>query len=149
MTSPLVKPVSGYSTLSRLVSFSWRPSMVAVVFSGTRRVYPPEGALRALPLARGRLLRGSLDGPCRLGFLGLAVSRLVVGGPSCRVALARLLRRRHARLEGGHEVDDLVSSGRLRGRHQFCLAGSLALDQLEHPVAVGVLVLVRLERSGQ
>src|SRR5207302_7998107 len=45
--------------------------------------------LRGLPLA----WRGLLGRRLRLGCIGLAVSRLLVGGPSCRVAGTRFLCR--------------------------------------------------------
>src|SRR5581483_9794079 len=143
MTSPLVNPTSGYSTLSRFESLTSWPSMVTTVGfdSGTRWVYP-SGRL-ALP--RCRLLRGT----CRLRSSGLAVSRLLVGGPSCRVALAGLLGGSDARLQRSHEVDDLVGGDRLRCGHELRLARSLALDEVEHAVAIRVLVLLRFERARQ
>src|SRR3954451_15859852 len=98
MTSPFVNPVSGYKTLSRFDSFSWRPPMSTVVSAGMRS--------GGLALARRRLLRGA--GPlcrgCRLLLRRLVLVARVRRG----VALARLLGGGDARLERSHEVDDLV-----------------------------------------
>ena len=61
------------------------------------------------------------------------------------MALPRRLGLLHARLERGHEVDDLVLGHHLRRRHDLGLAGRLALDEVEHLVAVGVLEAVGVE----
>src|SRR5262249_7788529 len=89
---------------------------------------------------------------CPASLLGLG------GGPSRRdrpllraswltvlhAALRRLLCRK-AGLEGLHQIDDLSLRGRRRRDRDF-LARYLALDQLEHPLAVFVFVFLRVER---
>src|SRR3712207_8694515 len=63
-----------------------------------------------------------------------------------RVALPRLLRGRDAGLQRRHEVDHLGRLGR-RSHLDDLLARRLALDQLEHLVAVRVPVLLGLDRK--
>ena len=76
------------------------------------------------PLGRCLLLRR----------LGLAVRR-------SRVTLPRFLGRLHRVLERGHQIDDLLGLGR-RGRGHELLAVGLALDHVEHGLAVGVVELL-------
>src|SRR5438067_1010618 len=111
MTSPLLNPVSGYSTFSRFVSFSCRPSIV------TR--------LSVTIAYADFLLRGA-------AFLAAGFVLVAAASPS-------------AGFEGGHEVDDLVRTDGLGRRDQLGLARRLALDEIEHTVAVGVLELLRRE----
>ena len=65
-----------------------------------------------------------------------------------RVARAGRLGVANAGLQRGHEVDHLVL-GRRGGRGHELLAGRLAVDQVEHLVAVAVLVALGLERLGE
>src|SRR2546421_12762995 len=152
MTSPLVNPVSGYRTLSRFESFSSRPSIVTDVDfdAGTTLVYPmPMLPLRRLALPGACLLRRASRSR-RLRFSGgVAVSRLLVGGPSCRVALPGLLGGGDARLESSHEIDALGGRDRLGRGDQLGLARRFSLDELDDAVAIRVLELVGLERSRQ
>src|SRR6188472_3565002 len=67
------------------------------------------------------------------------------------LALARALLARgllKACLEGGHQVGHRGRLGRLRGNRDL-LARRLALDEVEDPLAVGVVVLVRIEVAGE
>src|ERR1051326_6776439 len=116
MTSAFVKPVCGYSTLSRLLSSSsCSPTLTCCT---VRRIRHLRGGLGAL-----------------LGLLGLLALRLLgraLGGPAARLGggQAPLQRRHqvdglHARLGGGLD-DDLAA---LR----------LLLDGGQHALAVPVL----------
>src|SRR5690349_20949817 len=102
MHSPLVVPVSGYSTLSGFEMLSRRPAISTVV-DGLDAGMPNRPALRAL--ARPRLYRlhdfvvdlsGRRGDGNRIGRTG-------------RVALASILGCLHARLERRHQIDDLRS----------------------------------------
>ena len=65
-----------------------------------------------------------------------------------RLAVAVVLDRRQARLEGSHQVRHLGRRGRLRLDRDL-LARGLALDQVEHLVAVLVAVLGGVELARQ
>src|SRR5262245_44407867 len=118
MTSPLVNP-EGYSTLSRLLSESCRPSTSVVMLWLRAGLTGSRGLLRL----RGSLARG-------------------------RVPLAGRLGRLDAGFQRRHQVDDLRLLGR-RLRHLELLAGRLLGDQIEHLLAVVVVELVGLEVVGE
>ena len=128
---------------------------------GGRAAARPDAAVRlgALPRARavGPLGRGAQRRRRASGSSSTATrpSARTSRPPSCpddlpdgcffsRLAVAVALDRREARLERGHEVGHLLGLRRL-GLHGDLLAGGLALDQLEHLLAVLVLVLLGLE----
>src|SRR3954451_8027764 len=147
MTSPLVNPVAGYSTLSRLDRPRRRPSTsiwVKPCSSGLAGGDLLGRSLRRLlgrRARRGLLRRGALRSRAlRRAGLWLGV-RLVLGTPGARVALAGGLRRSDARLERRHEVDDLGGRRLLRCGEDLGRAARLAVDELEHLIAVGVAEL--------
>ena len=145
MTSALVNPVAGYSTLSRL-----RERELAAVdgdggaarglaagASGPVRRACGLGGVLALVAVAGRRLRPRPSG----GGLG----RL---RPVRRVAACGLLGRLHARLSAAIRSTTCgAAAGRL-GRLEL-LAGGLLPDEVEHLLAVVVVVPLRLERAGQ
>src|SRR4029450_5796525 len=147
MTSPLVNPTSGYSTFSRLLRRSCRPSISTSTPSGAMRV-----GSGGLALASSRRLLGRLR-RC-LGGLLRRLHRLDGGGSNLVLGdVARTrggagtggLRLAHACFERREEVDDLRSRRRWYGRLDRLLTGGLALDEAEHLLAVLVLELRGIE----
>src|SRR5688572_24652728 len=133
MTSPLVNPVSGYSTLSRFDSLSFWPS-ISTSWGGAATI---EGSGRLLGL-RGLLGGGLLLRRCLLGC-GLLLGRGLLGrlggdlarvGAGRRVTATSGLGVGHRLLQGGHQVDHLAGLRVLRRRHHVVLAGGLALDEV-------------------
>src|SRR5262245_17798940 len=139
MHSPFVVPVSGYRTLSRFEMLSCRPATSTVV----------DGFAAAMGEPLRGLARPRLD---RLHVLALRLARGRRDGNwisgAGRMALAGVLRRFHARLERGHEVHDLRRRS-LDHRRLELLAGGLALDEIEHLLAVVVVEAVGLERPSE
>src|SRR4051794_13564283 len=146
MASPLVVPVSGYSTLSRFDSEISRSPTLTTVPPLIPRPYamrdePPWAAHLSSQGSARRVRSGGLADSAWLGGrLGLA-DHLEIG-PAGRMTAARRLRRFHAGLERRHQVDDLRCGGRGCGGLEQ-LAGRLALDQIEDLLAIGVVVLRR------
>src|SRR5689334_10797150 len=120
MTSPLVNPVAGYSTLSRLDRPSRRPSTSIWVKPRSSGLAGGDLLRRTLRRLLGRRARRGLLRRRALGRRALRRPRgrlglgLLLGATRAGVALPRGLRRGDARLEGRHEVDDLGGRRLLR-----------------------------------
>src|SRR5688500_8390805 len=109
MTSPLVKPVSGYITLSRFESSTRRPSTLTVW------------------MVRLGMLHAPADPPL--------LSVLAVPAISSGRGLRLVPGLGEALLQGGEQVDRPCRGLRLRFDHDL-LACGLLLDEVEDAVAV-------------
>src|SRR6478736_7647961 len=126
MASPLVVPVSGYSTLSRFDSEISR--------SPTLTTAPP---LMPRPYAR-RVGSGRLADAAGFGGRLALTDHLQIRTPRGMTA-SSCLGGFHAGLQGGHEIDDLRRCSR-RCRRLEQLPCRLALDQIEDLLAIRVAV---------
>src|SRR4051794_27271386 len=123
MASPLVVPVSGYSTLSRFESEISRSPTLTTVPALILRPYAPDGS------------RGLAD-PARLRRRLRLADHLELR-PAGGVTAACRLCGFDAGLQRSHQVDDLRCCGRWRGSLEQ-LAGRLPLDQVEDLLAIRV-----------